>query len=233
MCYTYICYYYWLERRSRHRRDEALSPGAGRKWQEAGFGARVAVDGCHHSGETDSTLGGQTWIQQCAQGGKVCRSVDGPGSERLHNRPLPHRGWRKGRSRQVDLRFLTKIGLSSRERTKARTRMSEAAEAASFSIWKMRSQKKSSKAIVWMRTREIRRPLVSMIHRNDRANPMAESCGIVGKYWLPPKWSRIKARGWVLKITTSRLPPHKKCRPQFAYIKYTAWGSHRELSWPL
>ena len=35
--------------------------------------------------------------------------------------------------------FLTKIGLSSRERTKAMTRMSEAAEAASFWIWHMRS----------------------------------------------------------------------------------------------
>ena len=42
--------------------------------------------------------------------------------------------------------FLTKIGLSSRERTKVMTRMSGAAEAASFLIWKMRSQKKSSKA---------------------------------------------------------------------------------------
>ena len=40
--------------------------------------------------------------------------------------------------------FLTKIGLSSRERTKAMTRMSEAAEASSFWIWKMRGQKKSS-----------------------------------------------------------------------------------------
>ena len=39
--------------------------------------------------------------------------------------------------------FLTKIGLSSRERKKAMTRMSEAAEAASFWIWHMRSQKKS------------------------------------------------------------------------------------------
>ena len=39
--------------------------------------------------------------------------------------------------------FLAKIGLSSRERKKAMTRMSEAAEAASFWIWHMRSQKKS------------------------------------------------------------------------------------------
>ena len=39
--------------------------------------------------------------------------------------------------------FLAKIGLSSRERTKAMTRMSDAAEAASFWIWHMRSQKKS------------------------------------------------------------------------------------------
>ena len=31
------------------RRDEALSPGAYRKWQEAGLGTRVDVDGCHHS----------------------------------------------------------------------------------------------------------------------------------------------------------------------------------------
>ena len=39
--------------------------------------------------------------------------------------------------------FLAKIGLSSRERKKAMTRMSEAAEAASFWIWHMRSQKQS------------------------------------------------------------------------------------------
>ena len=39
--------------------------------------------------------------------------------------------------------FLAKIGLSSRERKKAMTRMSEAAEAASFWIWHMRGQKKS------------------------------------------------------------------------------------------
>ena len=40
--------------------------------------------------------------------------------------------------------FLTKIGLSSREKTKAMTRMSEAAEAAW--ICQMRGQKKSSEA---------------------------------------------------------------------------------------
>ena len=45
-----------------------------------------------------------------------------------------------GRSTYV---FPAKIGLSSRERTKAMTRMSEAAEAASFWIWYMRGQKKS------------------------------------------------------------------------------------------
>ena len=39
--------------------------------------------------------------------------------------------------------FLAKIGLSSHERKKAITRMYEAAEAASFWIWHMRSQKKS------------------------------------------------------------------------------------------
>ena len=39
--------------------------------------------------------------------------------------------------------FLPKIGLSNRERTKAMTRMSEAAETASFWIWHMRGQKKS------------------------------------------------------------------------------------------
>ena len=39
--------------------------------------------------------------------------------------------------------FLAKIGLSSRKRTKDLTRMSEAAEAASFWIWHMRNQKKS------------------------------------------------------------------------------------------
>ena len=39
--------------------------------------------------------------------------------------------------------LLAKIGLSSRERKKAMTRMSEVAEAASFWIWHMRSQKKS------------------------------------------------------------------------------------------
>ena len=38
-----------LDRRSQPRRDEALSPGADRKWQEAGLGARVVVDGIHHS----------------------------------------------------------------------------------------------------------------------------------------------------------------------------------------
>ena len=39
--------------------------------------------------------------------------------------------------------FLANIGLSSRERTNATTKMSEAAKAASFWIWHMRSQKKS------------------------------------------------------------------------------------------
>ena len=38
--------------------------------------------------------------------------------------------------------FLAKNGLFSRERTKVMTRMSEAAEAASFWIWHMKSQKK-------------------------------------------------------------------------------------------
>ena len=42
--------------------------------------------------------------------------------------------------------FLAKIGLSSRERTKTIARMSEAIEAASFWIWQMRTQKKSSEA---------------------------------------------------------------------------------------
>ena len=56
-----------LDCRSRPRRDEALSPGADRKWQEAGFGARVVVNGCHHSGGADGTVGGQASIQQCAQ----------------------------------------------------------------------------------------------------------------------------------------------------------------------
>ena len=51
-----------LDRRSRHRRDEALPLGAGRKWQEAGHGAHIAVDGCHHSDGADSTVEGQTSI---------------------------------------------------------------------------------------------------------------------------------------------------------------------------
>ena len=38
--------------------------------------------------------------------------------------------------------FLTQIGLSSRERTKAMTKMSEAAEAASCWIWEMRGRKR-------------------------------------------------------------------------------------------
>ena len=41
---------------------EALSPGADRKWQQAGLGARVVVDGCHHSGGADDTVGGQASI---------------------------------------------------------------------------------------------------------------------------------------------------------------------------
>ena len=53
--------------RSQARRDEALPPGADRKWQEVGFGARVVVDGCHHSGGADGTVGGQALIQQRAQ----------------------------------------------------------------------------------------------------------------------------------------------------------------------
>ena len=52
----------WLDRRSRHRRDEALPSTAHRKWQEAGHGACITVDGCHHSGGADGTVGRQTWI---------------------------------------------------------------------------------------------------------------------------------------------------------------------------
>ena len=33
-----------------------------RKWQEAGLGARVVVDGCHHSGGADGTVGEQVSI---------------------------------------------------------------------------------------------------------------------------------------------------------------------------
>ena len=56
-----------LDCRSRPRRDEALSPGVDRKWQEDGFGVRVVADGCHHSGGADGTVGGQASIQQHAQ----------------------------------------------------------------------------------------------------------------------------------------------------------------------
>ena len=41
--------------------------------------------------------------------------------------------------------FLTQIGLSSRERTEAMTKMSEAAEAASCWIWEMKGRKKLRK----------------------------------------------------------------------------------------
>ena len=51
-----------MDRRLRRRRDEALHPGAVRKWQEARRGARVAVDGCRRSDGADDATGGQTLI---------------------------------------------------------------------------------------------------------------------------------------------------------------------------
>ena len=112
---------------------------------------------------------GRTSILQCAQGGKVCTFVDGLGSESLPNRPLPKVGANGivGRSTYA---FLTKIVLSSRERTKAVTRKYEAV--LSSWIWQMRDQKKYSEATA--RKPSLHRSPVSMIHRNDGANSLAE-----------------------------------------------------------
>ena len=77
----------------------------------------------HTSAERDVKLPGETFLQRQTIG-----------------LSQPTRRDVVGRSTYA---FLTKIGLSSRERKKRKTRMSEAAEAASFWIWHMRSQKKS------------------------------------------------------------------------------------------
>ena len=70
---------------------------------------------------------------------------------------------------------------------------------------------------------------------------LAERCGVVeenrpaagSQITIGYKWSRIKARSRVLTISISLLLVQRRFRPQFVYINYTAWRSHREISWPL
>ena len=131
------CRHKRLDRRSRPRKDKALPPDADRKWQEAGLGARVVVDGCHHSGGGDGTL----QYSNALKADKYADlSMDLEAKGYLTDLFPIEFGARGVVGRST---YLAKIGLPSRERTKAMTRMSEATEAASFWIWHMRSQKKS------------------------------------------------------------------------------------------
>ena len=65
---THSCRGKRLDRRSRPRRDEALPPGADRKWQEA----RVVVDECHHSGGAD---GGRTGFNTATRSKQISMQI--------------------------------------------------------------------------------------------------------------------------------------------------------------
>ena len=119
-----------LNHRSRHRRDEALSPGAHRK---VARGRTWCL--CHrwrYRGKTDLN------IAMCSRR-QVCRSVDGLGSEKLQDIPLSHRGWRKGCSRQFDLCSPHQVWI-------VQPRNSEGCRSGLILIWQIRSQNKASEA---------------------------------------------------------------------------------------
>ena len=132
-----------LDCRSLPRRDEALSPGVDRKCKKPDL---VLV-----SSSTDAIILVELTVPwedrlQYSNALKADKYAD-------LSMDLEAKGYRtdlfpvevgaRGVVGRSTYAFLAKIGLSSRERKKAMTRMSEAAEAASFWIWHMRSQKKS------------------------------------------------------------------------------------------
>ena len=119
----------------------------------AGLGVRVVVDGCHHSGGADGTVGGLLQYSNALKADKYADLSMDLEAKGYRTDLFPIEVGARGVVGRSTYAFLAKIGLSrfdlsfetkiSRERTKAMTRMSEAAEAASFWIWHMRSRKKS------------------------------------------------------------------------------------------
>ena len=107
------------------------------------FLAKIGLIGCHHSSGADGTVGGQASIQQALKADKYADLSMDLETKGYRTDLFPIEVGARGVVGRSTYAFLAKIGLSSRERTKAMTRMSEAAEAASFWIWHMRSQKKS------------------------------------------------------------------------------------------
>ena len=133
--------------------------------------------------------------------------------------------------------FLAKIGLSSRERTKAMTRMSETAEAASFWIWHVKSQKsseatsgKSEKAVElrykWSTERQGQ--IIGWETRYCRVKWVDSGLSKHNGLRTKRKGPRSSPENFYLRLSLQR-----NYKAQFAYIKYTVWRSHWELSWPL
>ena len=127
-----------LDHCSRPRRDEALPPGADRKWQEAGLGTRIIF-------LAELTVPWEDRLQysNALKADKYANLSMDLEAKGYRTDLFPIEVGARGVVGKSTYGFLAKIGLSSRERTKAMTRMSEAAEEASFWIWHVRSQKKS------------------------------------------------------------------------------------------